>query len=163
MPVVLDSFTVEIGPMYGWVGVGGGGTGYPKPPHQEASGTWANILAWTDEHSAGVLGLDPPNDRGGKDIVTVEVIEGGFLGHPGTGAEVVLMVEMTFPESEIYVFAVTSATHTVPFPVLPGAAYRVWVSVAGRQESILNWERSYEDEDPEIPITEHWWVTLQLA
>jgi hypothetical protein len=162
MPVVTDTFTVDIGPMYGWIGVGSGGIGRPDRP-QLPAGTWATIAAWTDERSPGLLALYPPNDRGGSDSVTVEVIEGDFLGHPGTGAEVVLMGEMTFPQPEIYIFAITSATHSVPFPVASGAAYRVWVSVAGRQESILNWERSYEDEDWEIPVAEHWWVTLQLA
>ena len=46
---------------------------------------------------------------------TVEVIEGDFLGHPGTGAEVVLM-------GEICVAEVTAKT--VPFPVQPGARSR---------------------------------------
>ena len=121
------------------------------------------LAAWVDQRNRAIVGLYPPHNLIGPDTVTVEVIEGDFLGHANIGAETVLIGQVDSFDPMLAVWAVTGTTVRVPFEVESDSTYSVWVEVAGRQEAIARFEQPLaEDSEEERPAVEHWWVTLKL-
>lgn len=155
---MANSFTTEISPMFGLIIVGGGG-GERLPSRPAGS----MALAWADENSPAMVALYPPSDRMGPDIVTVEEIEGDFLGHREAGADLAFTGRLNFIGQDPYigVDTPTGATVRLPFEIRPGGIYELWVEVAGRQEAIMRYEQWKPDDEP-LPAVEHWWVTLRF-